>query len=32
MRGNEARPALLVIVVSSENNDPVPLPASIRSR
>ena len=32
MRGNDARLALLVIVVSFENNDPVPLPASIRSR
>jgi hypothetical protein len=32
MRGNAARRALVVIVISFENNDPVPLPASIPSR
>jgi len=32
MRGKVARCALVVIVISSENNDPVPLPANIPSR
>lgn len=32
MRGKAARRALVVIVISFENNDPVPLPARIPSR
>jgi mRNA-degrading endonuclease RelE of RelBE toxin-antitoxin system len=32
MRGKAARRALVVIVISSENNNPAPLPARIPSR